>query len=91
MSLLEQEILEGRVIQTIEEELGYNFEVQKWDKESKLVEDMGVDSLDIVFILEALEQEFTIEISNDEVSSWKTLQDIINYITKRMEETKDGE
>ena len=90
MNLLEQEILEGRVIQSIEDALAGDFQDIKVEKESKLFEDMGVDSLDSVIIQMGLEEDFEIEIEAVEVPSWKTVQDIINHITKRMEEKENG-
>ena len=86
MTLLEQEILEGRVIQNIEDTLSPDFDEMKVEKEAQLFEDLGADSLDMMTILMGLEEEFEIEIEDLVLSTWKSVQDIINYITKRMEE-----
>ena len=90
MNLLEQEILEGRVIQSIEDALAGDFQDIKVEKESLLFEDMGADSLDSVIIQMGLEEDFSLEIEDAEVPSWKSVQDIINHITKRMEEKDNG-
>jgi acyl carrier protein len=46
------------------------------NEESNLLEDLGADSLDIVDITIALEEEFSIEIPDDEIEDWKTVSDI---------------
>lgn len=43
-------------------------------------EDLGADSLDIVEIIMALEEEFDIEISDDEAEQAKTVGDVVNYL-----------
>ncbi|HBT19163.1 MAG TPA: acyl carrier protein [Clostridiaceae bacterium] len=43
-------------------------------------EDLGADSLDIVEIVMALEEEFDIEISDDEAENAKTVGDVVNYL-----------
>ena len=88
MNLLEQEILEGRVLQSIEDSLGDEFEDISVEKEAMLFEDMGADSLDAVQIMMGLEEDFEIEIEDSDWPTWKSVQDIINYITQRMEETR---
>ena len=49
-------------------------------KESDLVEDLSMDSLDQVESLMRLEEEFGIEIDDDKAVLWKTVGDIENYI-----------
>jgi len=48
--------------------------------ESKLVEDLGADSLDVVEMIMALEEKFEIEIPDSEAEKIQTVQDIVNYI-----------
>jgi acyl carrier protein len=43
-------------------------------------EDLGADSLDQVELVMALEEEFNLEISDEEAEKIKTVQDAINYI-----------
>lgn len=42
--------------------------------------DLGMDSLDSVEILIDLEQEFVVEILDDDAEKWKTIQDVYDYI-----------
>lgn len=46
-------------------------------------EDLGADSLDVVELVMALEDEFDIKIPDEDVSEIKTVQDAVNYITKK--------
>jgi acyl carrier protein len=43
---------------------------------SKPLEDLGIDSLDLVELLMDIEDEFHIQFSNDELASYKTLGDV---------------
>lgn len=48
--------------------------------DTSFAEDIGADSLDLVELVMALEQEFDIEIDDDEVEKIKTVSDAIRYI-----------
>jgi acyl carrier protein len=43
-------------------------------------EDLNADSLDIVELIMALEEEFDLDIADEEVENIKTIEDIVNYI-----------
>lgn len=45
-------------------------------------ESLGMDSLDIVEIVMAIEDEFDMEISDETVDTFKTVKDIIGYVQK---------
>ena len=47
---------------------------------NSLQEDLGADSLDVVEIVMALEDEFSIEIADEETAKMKTVDDIVKYI-----------
>jgi acyl carrier protein len=47
---------------------------------SSFIEDLGADSLDIVELVMAMEEEFEVEIPDEEAENIKTVQDAINYI-----------
>ncbi len=48
--------------------------------ESSFLEDLGADSLDIVQLIMALEEEYHLEISDEDAEKIRTLQDIVSYI-----------
>ena len=48
--------------------------------ETSLKDDLDADSLDAVEVIMALEEEFDIEIPDDEAENFKTIGDIVEYI-----------
>lgn len=51
--------------------------------DTKFVEDLGADSLDIVEFMLRIEEEFGVEISEEEMATIVTLGDAVNYIKNR--------
>jgi len=49
---------------------------------ARLIEDLGVDSLDTVELIMAFEEEFNIEVSDDAAEKAKTVEDIIVYLAE---------
>ena len=52
--------------------------------EASFTEDLGADSLDVVELVMAFEEEFTIEIPDDEVANIKTVGNAVEYISAKM-------
>ena len=50
---------------------------------SSFREDLGADSLDLFEFVMELEDEFSIEISNEDVEQIQTVEDAVNYITAK--------
>ena len=48
---------------------------------SSFIEDLGADSLDIVELVMAMEEEFEVEIPDEEAENIKTVQNAVDYIT----------
>ena len=48
---------------------------------SSFIDDLGADSLDIVELVMQMEEEFEVEIPDEEAENIKTVQDAINYVT----------
>jgi acyl carrier protein len=47
------------------------------------VDDLGADSLDLVELIMAMEEEFGCEIADEEAEKMRTVQDVINFIQAR--------
>lgn len=56
--------------------------------EAKFVDDLGADSLDTVELVMALEEEFDLEISDEEAEKLTTVQKVIDYIEDRLEKSE---
>ncbi|ABK81892.1 acyl carrier protein [Campylobacter fetus] len=48
--------------------------------ESKIIEDLGADSLDVVELVMALEEKFEVEIPDSEAEKLISISDVVNYI-----------
>ena len=59
-----------------------NLPIEKVTPESKIVDDLGADSLDVVELLSQLEDEYGIVIPDDEVESLVTVEDVANALDK---------
>ena len=57
-----------------------NIDVKKIEENSRLVEDLGADSLDMIEMLMTLEEKFGITIPDEKTSELKTVADIASYI-----------
>lgn len=51
---------------------------------SKVIEDLGADSLDVVEMLMVLEEEFNVTVTDEESLTMKTVGDIVNLIDKKV-------
>lgn len=70
--------MEEKIIDLIAEKLGKKKE--QISLNSKLVEDLGADSLDIVELIMAFEDEFGVSLPDEDITNMKTVADIVNYI-----------
>lgn len=55
-------------------------DVEEVTREAKLADDLGADSLDAVELIMAIEDEFDIEVSDEEAQKFKTVGQIVEYI-----------
>ena len=67
-----------RVKKIVDEHLGVDAE--KVSEEASFIDDLGADSLDIVELVMAFEEEFGVEIPDDAAEKITTVKDAIDYI-----------
>ena len=48
--------------------------------DSRLVEDLGADSANVMVLILELESEFGLEVEDEVIMSFKTVNDVVNYI-----------
>lgn len=53
--------------------------------ESIIADDLGADSLDVVDMVMSLEEEFDIEIPDEEIENMKTVGDVVRFIESKHE------
>jgi acyl carrier protein len=74
--------VEAKVKKIIEEKLSVN--ADQITNDAKFAEDLKADSLDTVELVMALEDEFGLDIPDEEAENIKTVQNAIDYITEKM-------
>lgn len=73
--------IEEKVITIIVDQLGVEKEKVKLD--SSFIDDLGADSMDIVELVMAFEDNFSIQIPDQDEDRIKTVQDAIDFIQER--------
>ena len=73
--------IESRVKDIIVDQLGVN--ADQVTSEAKFVEDLGADSLDTVELVMAFEEEFDIEVPDEEAEKLQSVGDVVTYITSQ--------
>ena len=55
-------------------------EPEECTPETNLIKDLGLDSLDVIYLAMSVESEFNIVISDIEVEKWQTIQDVVDCV-----------
>ena len=61
-------------------------EEDKVTEAASITDDLGADSLDVVDLVMSFEEEFDIEIPDDQVEKIKTVGDIVKFIEEKVED-----
>ena len=72
--------MEQKIVELIAEKLCKKTE--QVTMASRLVEDLGADSLDVVELIMAFEDEFGVTLPDEDIAAMKTVGDVVNYIGK---------
>ena len=75
--------MQEKIIKIITDTLGVN--ADKITETTSFTDDLNADSLDLLELATALEDEFGIEISDEELEEIKTVGDVIDYVKKSQE------
>ena len=73
---------EDKIKSIIANQLGVKFE--EVTPNASFIDDLGADSLDTVELIMALEEEFEIDIPDEDAGSIKTVGDIVKYIENKV-------
>ncbi len=71
-----------RIKSVIVEQLGVDEELVT--PNASFVDDLGADSLDVVDLIMGIEEEFDIEIADEDAETISTVADAVNYIKERI-------
>jgi acyl carrier protein len=74
--------LENRITEIIVEQLGVARE--EVVPEAAFIDDLGADSLDIVELVMAMEEEFDVEIPDDDAEKIQTIGDAVSYLKEKL-------
>ena len=80
--------IEEKVKDIIVEQLGVNPE--QVTPQASFIEDLGADSLDIVELVMAFEEEFSVEVPDEDAEKLQTEGDVINYIKEKAKQQGDA-
>jgi acyl carrier protein len=75
---MSEKSIEEKVKDIIVDQLGVNAEQVVLD--AKFIEDLGADSLDTVELVMAFEEEFSIEVPDEEAEKLQTVRDVVTYV-----------
>ncbi len=71
-----------KVVKIIGEQLGVE-DISTVKGETSLMDDLEADSLDAVEIIMAIEDEFAVEIPDEDAEKFKNINDIVNYVEEK--------
>ena len=70
-----------KITQMLADQLDAN--IDDMTMETRIGEDLGADSLDVVELLMAIEEEFDVEIPDEDIEALKTIGDVVEYIQNK--------
>lgn len=77
---MQREEVKKQVVQIVADQMGAA--ESEINEDTKLQDDLGADSLDMVELMFEFEDEYQISIDDEDVEKWSTVKDIIDYVEK---------
>lgn len=74
--------IKNTILEVLKGKLNKDFTKDDYNK--KLVEELGLDSLDTVELVMELEEKFDIQISDEDAKSLQTINHILDYVEQKM-------
>lgn len=71
-----------KIIKILSEQ--FEVEPESINATTLLVEDLGADSLDVVDLMMSIEDEFDVEVQDEDVETVHTVEDLVSYIENQM-------
>lgn len=81
MTYIEPEVIESKVKEAVAEQL--SLDVADISNNASFMDDLGADSLDLVELVMAFENEFDITIPDEDSNNLTTVQEAIDYVKER--------
>ena len=85
---METQPIGGKVKQIVMEQLGVKADEVK--PEARFVEDLGADSLDTVELVMAIEEEFGLEIPDEDAQKIRTVGEVTQYLEQKLKRVPAG-
>ncbi len=83
---MEREQALAKVQEVVSKQLG--IEIEKVTEDATFTNDLGADSLDLVELIMAFEEEFNVEIPDEEAEKLQTINDAVEYLLKRSQDSE---
>jgi acyl carrier protein len=84
----QKEAIHKRIVEVLREVLSLETDDPVITPETRFVEDLGAESLDMAQFVMSLEEEFEKSIEDEQLMDLKTVQDAVDYIQKRITESE---
>ncbi|MGD0767643.1 MAG: DUF1493 family protein [Tepidisphaeraceae bacterium] len=84
-------MIESELIQAVNDVFADSFEIprEKLTPEAQIFGDLGLDSLDVVDLVAAIQKKFNVQVRDDErIRSIRSMQDLYNYLSMIRNEQK---
>lgn len=79
--MIRDDIFEG--VKDVIREISPDTDLESVTEETSIVDDLDVDSLDVVEIIMKIEDTFEVKVADEDAQEWKNIGDVIDYIIEK--------